>query len=91
MLIDNWAKDSGYLGDQFTILKVTPTEVQVDAPKAQYTQHAPRNDFERVYDIWDQYIACTYPRHKIGGFTRFSKYVISIVKWVEINNGGTLP
>jgi len=91
MLIDNWTKDRKYLGDQFTILKATPTEVQVDAPNAQYTQHAPRNDFERVYDIWGQYIACTYPRHKIRDFTRFSKFVISILKWVENINGGTLP
>jgi hypothetical protein len=89
--IDNWAKYSGLLGDQFTVTRVTPNEVEVDAPNAKNIQHVRRDDFERVYDIWDQYVAGDYPRHWIRDFTRVSKFVISILKWVENNNGGMLP
>jgi len=91
-VIDNWSKDSQYLGDRFTISNISLSKIDVDTPGAKNIQKIPQNDFEGVYNVWQQYIACTYSRDQIrDNITRYSKYIISILKWVENSNGGTLP
>jgi hypothetical protein len=90
--IDNWTDDKGYLGDQFTIQAVMPNVIHVNSPGAQNIQKVQRKDFEGVYNVWNQYRAGLFQRHRIRDkITRFSKYVISILYWVERNNGGILP
>ena len=89
--IPNWTADKGLLGDSFTVSGVTPTHVEVDTPGAQNFQTIPDRDFEVVYDVWERYCNGTVPRHEIRDSTRFSKYVISILHWLEGHVGGALP
>lgn len=87
MSIDNWTKDNQYIGDPFEISNVSSTHIDIKIPK----QHVPQIDFQGVYDIWPQYISGTYLRSEIrDNITRYSKFIISILKWVESSNGGTL-
>ena len=91
-IIDNWTYNKGYLGNQFSILRVAANAVHVNTPDAINIQQVPRNDFHGVYNIWDQYKAGTYLRHRIrDNITRYSKYIISIFRWIEVNNSGYLP
>ena len=89
--INNWTKDKQYLGDQFTIYNVASTQVAIDTPGATNIQYVPQNDFEDVYNIWQQYVSSTHRRYQIRDNTHFSKYIISILKWVENSNGEILP
>jgi hypothetical protein len=90
--IKNWTKDRGYLGDEFTILRVSPSIITVDTPGAINLQHVPKSDFEGVYNIWTDYVGCRYRRQWIRDeITRYSKYIISILRWVEDQNDGNLP
>ena len=92
MTIDNWTKNQLYLGDQFEISNVSHTQIDINTPGAKNIQHVPQIDFQVVYNIWKQYIGCTYSRSDIrDSITRYSKYIISIFKWVENSNGGSLP
>ena len=90
--IDNWTKDKGFIGDQFTIVNFGLNYIEIDTPKAQNIQRVSRQDFHDIYNVWDQYLNGTFKRHQIRDLiTRFSKYIISILHWVEIKNGGKLP
>jgi hypothetical protein len=89
--IPNWTAANGLLGDDFTVRDVTAGHVQVDTPGAKNDQIIPRADFEMVYDVWGPYCGGQVPRHEIRDMTRFSKYVISILHWLEGQHGGHLP
>ncbi|MFZ4439951.1 MAG: hypothetical protein ACOYOS_16105 [Syntrophales bacterium] len=91
-VIDNWTKDKQYFGDKFTISNIALTQLDIDTPGAKNIQKIPQIDFQGIYNVWPQYIGCTYSRDQIrDNITRYSKYIISILKWVENSNGGTLP
>ena len=77
--VRNWTKYNGYLRDSFTIHRVDSKFVEVDAPNAYNIQHVTKNEFEKVYDLWDAYNEGDVPRWKLADITRFSKYTISIL------------
>ena len=85
-IIKNWTKDRGYIGEPFAIACLDTNKIDVTPLKAENIQRIPKKDFERVCDIWDRYIAGNFPRSKIREFTRFSKYIISILHWVVQND-----
>src|SRR5947207_2930269 len=47
--IPNWTADKGLLGDQFSVVRISDTYVEVDPPSAQNVQKIPVKDFEAVY------------------------------------------
>lgn len=90
-VIPNWTADNGLLGDSFSVAAVTPGHIDVDAPGAQNVQRVPLADFQLVYDLWHDYLRGAVPRREIRDSTRFSKYIISILHWLEDQAGGNLP
>jgi hypothetical protein len=87
--IPNWTVANGYLGDEFQIERVIPKAVWVDTPGAKQLQYVPRVAFAKVLPLW--------PGYKVGGvrrmdlrITRFSKYVVSILNWLEQEVGEPL-
>jgi hypothetical protein len=90
-VIPNWTIHSGAVGDPFTIAAVTTTTIVVDTPGAQTAQSVPRSDFEVVYDRWDDNCHGAMPRSDFTPLTRYSKYVISILHWLEGRTSGRLP
>ena len=89
--IQNWTEAKGHVGEDFTIAKVAPEFVEIDAPSASNMQRVSRMDFEAVYNEWPKYVSGQTRRPEIRDKTRFSKYVISILHWLELQSGGVLP
>jgi hypothetical protein len=89
--VANWTADKGLLGDQFTVVGVNPDFIEVDTPKAGNLLRVRRSDFEMVYKNWAGYTAGRIPRRVLRDGTRFSKYVISVLHWLELQLGGSLP
>lgn len=81
--IPNWTAAKGLLGDSFTVVGVGRNYVEVESPNAQGTQRIPVADFEQVHGLWAQYINKRIDRSYIRDMTRFSKYIISILHWIE--------
>jgi hypothetical protein len=88
-VIRNWTKNHDYLGGDFPVIKVTHEKLFVDPPSAKSIQVVPREDFEVVWAIWDDYINCSVRRKEIRDMTRYSKYIISLLHWYEheVNHG----
>jgi hypothetical protein len=81
--IKHWNPYNGYLGDALTIVTFDPETISIDPPRVWETQVIPRHDFERVWDIWIDYLALRLERRKIHALTHHSKYIISILHWYE--------
>jgi hypothetical protein len=90
-VIPNWTVDKGALGEPFKVVAVTSTQIEVDAPGAQTRQKVPVADFEEVYNLWDGYRHKAMPRSGFSPLTRYSKYIISILHWLEGISQGRLP
>ena len=83
-IIPNWTALHGYIGEPFTIRAVSPSYLEIDAPGAKHLQRVSRQDFERVFAVWPKYHAGEILRVELRDLSRFSKYVISILKWIEV-------
>lgn len=83
--IPNWTQARGNLGDTMVINAVSDTAISFDAPRAKNIQHAPRKDFETLWNIWPDYLSGKVKRYEIRDLTRFSKYIISTLHWLEEN------
>jgi hypothetical protein len=57
--------------------------IEVEVLGAKNLQRIPMGDFEKVYRIWHGYLNGTTKRSTIRERSRYSKYVISILRWVE--------
>lgn len=82
--IQNWAVFNEYLGDNMTVTNIHQNYIYVHAPKAQTLQHIPKGDFKLVWELWSDYIEQRVKRYQIRDLTRFSKYIISIFHWYEL-------
>jgi hypothetical protein len=77
--VKNWTAAKGYLGDSFSITRVSSEYVVVSSPEAKNEQSVPKRDFEKLYTIWGSYCAGSVQRQEIRDMTHFSKYIISIL------------
>ncbi len=82
-VVKNWTAFSGYLGDEMTIVKVDGNSILFEAPKAKHLQNVPKEDFEIVWRVWNDYKAQKVKRYELRDMTRFSKYIISLLHWYE--------
>jgi hypothetical protein len=85
--IANWTAHHGYLGDEMTVVEITPLRITFEAPKAKNLQNVPKDDFEFVWQHWDGYIEGEILRQYIRDRTRYSKYIISTLKWLVEKSG----
>ena len=81
--ISNWTAYRGFLGDTMKIIDIKENSIEVETPKAENIQHVPKEDFEKVWDVWRDYKIQKIKRYELRDMTRFSKYIISILKWYE--------
>jgi len=89
--IQNWTAHSGAVGEPFEIEAVSRNVIVINAPGATNPQSVRRADFEAVYESWVEYVSGTVPRSAFTPLTRHSKYVISILHWLQKRSGGRLP
>jgi hypothetical protein len=81
--IPNWTVHSGNIGESFRVTIISDKFIEVDAPGAKALQRVPRDDFEEIYDRWDDYNRRGLARSEFSTLTRYSKYIISILHWLE--------
>lgn len=81
--IPNWTALKGYLGDVFQVVKVRDNHLDIDTPNASTLIRVSREDFENVWDLWSGYKAGKVQRQDLTPLTFNSKYVISILHWLE--------
>lgn len=81
--IPNWTAANGYIGDPFSVVGLRTGYLDIEAPGAEYIQHIPRTDFERLWAVWDEYKSGRLLRHELRDMSRFSKYIISLLHWLE--------
>jgi hypothetical protein len=90
-VIPNWTAHKGSIGEPFKIVAITSTHIDVDAPGARSVQKVPIADFEEVYQLWEEYRHAGLSRSALTPLTRYSKYIISILHWLETQSNGRLP
>jgi hypothetical protein len=89
--IRNWTVDKGYLGDVMTIKIVTGPFIEVEVSSAKNIQRVPREHFEIVFAVWKDYVAKIRKRSDVRDMTRFSKYIISIIRWSDREISNSTP
>ena len=85
--IKNWTVLKGYMGDTFTVVDISRSHINISTPNAQNEQKVPTEDFMKVWEIWHGYKNRNFTRTEMTPLTRYSKYIISIFKWYEVQNG----
>jgi hypothetical protein len=70
---------------------VTPTTVTVDPGRNATSQRVSKREFEYMHRSWPGYRSGQIGRAELRNGTRFSKYTISLLHWLEERHGGTLP
>ena len=81
--IKHWNPYNGYLGDNLTINYVGPNYISVDPPRVWDTQVIPKEGFEQVWNVWQDYRALRLKHNELRDLTNLSKYIISIFHWYE--------
>lgn len=84
VLIRNWTVAKGYLGDDFKIISISSTHVDVDSPNAETIQRVSKKDFEVMFNNWEQYCSGKVKRQELVSKTRVSKYTMSIFKHFQM-------
>ena len=85
--IESWNTYHGYLGEDLTIKEVDPEFISVDPPRVWATQMLPEVGFEKIWRVWEDYTTLRLKRNEIGELTDSAKYIISILRWYEIEVG----
>jgi len=81
--VRNWTVLKGYLGDTMTVVAVRAETIEVDAPRAKNLVVVPKAHFKALWEIWALYTDGQVPRQEITEMTFYSKYIISILHWLE--------
>ena len=82
-IIPNWTVDKGYFGGTITIVNLSDDVIEVEVATAKNNQMVRKADFEEVWQIWENYKSGEFKRGQMTPLTRNSKYVISILHWME--------
>ena len=83
--VNNWTSLKGFYRGKMKIVQTRENFILVDSPGAKNYQRVPKQDFEKVFEVWQKYKTNQIPRRELTDLTRFSKYIISIIRWNEDN------
>jgi hypothetical protein len=83
LVIPNWTQDKGHFGEDFRVVMAEPGGVVVAPPGAKHPQTIGKAEFERVFGLWPGYLTGAIRRMDLRDVTRYSKYVISLFRWLE--------
>jgi hypothetical protein len=82
-VVQNWSASSGDRDGSFQVTAVEADLIEIRSSQTGHPQRIPRADFERVYAVWEPYCRGDYPRSALGNVTRFSTYVVSLLRRLE--------
>jgi hypothetical protein len=80
--ISNWSYD-GQARGVTRIERFNYDEVVVTGENTKEARSVSRNDFKKVFEIWDRYKQGLVPRSEIGKISRNTTYILTILHWLE--------
>jgi len=84
-IIPNWTVLKGYLGDTMQVVHFDQDEIVVQAPKAKNLLRVSKDEFKEIWEIWPAYKTGRMQRQEVCEMTFHSKYILSILHWLEEN------
>jgi hypothetical protein len=66
-----------------TVVLIDEDKIVVQSPKAKNLLNVSRDEFEKISEIWPAYKAGRMQRKEVCKMTFHSKYIISILHWLE--------
>lgn len=82
--IRNWTAAKGYLGDEFSVVRIESNHIDINSPNAETIQRVGKNDFEFMFAPWEAYCIGKVKRQELVKHTRVSKYTMSILKHLDL-------
>jgi hypothetical protein len=83
MVVNNWGLSRGFTGGSFTIDDMERTAVTVRGGRMVAPRRVSKGEFEKLYAIWDQYLAGNFPRSKILPLSQNTSYILSILHLID--------
>lgn len=82
--VKNWTAAKGYLGDEFSVVRVESNYIHVNSPNAETILRISKRYFEYMFLNWDDYCAGRLKRQALVAHTRVSKYTMSVLKHIGL-------
>lgn len=79
MVVQNWGAARGFTGGTFEVKDVERTSITVAGGDMQMSRRISKGEFEKVYAVWDTYLAGNYPRSKMTNLSQNTTYIVSIL------------
>jgi hypothetical protein len=86
-IVQNWSTAKGHTGGTFKIDDVDRTSVTVSGGNMRAPRRISRGEFEKLYEIFDAYLAGNYPRSKMLVLSQNITYILSILHLVTNAQG----
>jgi hypothetical protein len=81
--VPNWTVLKGYLGDTMQVVAVRGETIELVSPNARNLVVVQKAHFRAVWEIWSLYTDGQVSRGEIDAMTHYSKYIISILHWMD--------
>jgi hypothetical protein len=78
-----WNPYNGYLPEELTILNYGSESISIDPPRVWDSQVISKGDFNRLWEVWGDYLALRLERSQIRSLSTHHKYIISILYWYD--------
>lgn len=82
-VIPNWSVSGRIQIAKFKIVEITENGIGYDSPNAEYTQNVSKNEFQQIFNVWDDYEKGSIPRHELREMNKKTTYIIATIKYVE--------
>ncbi len=80
--IQNWTPLKGYYGEDFWINNIYPEFIEINIKKKNFPK-VTKNDFETIARDWEKLKSLESSRSSIPAHIRTSKYILSILHYIE--------
>jgi hypothetical protein len=82
--VQNWGVARGFAGRTFEVMDVERTVITIFGGDMQMPRRLSKDDFARVYAVWDAYIGGRYPRSKMTDLSQNTTYIVSILHGLNV-------
>jgi hypothetical protein len=82
-LVPNWGLSRGYTGRTFIIDDIERSAIIVRGGKMVEPRRISRGEFEKLFALWDQYLAGNLPRSKMLPLSQNTTYILSILHLID--------
>ena len=81
--IKSWSAAKDYTGGSFRVDNVNGDGIIVSGANIEKARMITREDFKKIYEVWDDYKNSKIPRSKLTPISQNTTYILSILRWRE--------